>query len=188
MTWPFGDLKMFAYDLIMIDPAWTFETWSEKGADRSPQKHYKTMPLDEIKALPVGHLAKPDCVLFMWATWPRLRDAFEVLEAWGFHYASAGVWVKRTTNGCLGFGHGYWLRTASEPWLLGSVGRPKTSKSHRNVIEGLLREHSRKPNEAYQWCESYLRGARRADVFSRESRPGWEACGDEAGKFDGAAA
>ena len=55
----------------------------------------------------------------------------------------------------------------------------------RNLIEGEAREHSRKPEVAYRAAEALLPGARRLELFSRASRPGWETWGDEAGKFDG---
>jgi N6-adenosine-specific RNA methylase IME4 len=53
------------------------------------------------------------------------------------------------------------------------------------VIMAPVREHSRKPDEAYVAAEALLPGAlRRADLFSREARAGWTAWGHEAGKFD----
>jgi len=188
VTWPFDPLPAMSFDLVMIDIPWTFKLYSAKGEQKSAQAQYPTMTLAEIKALPVAHLARGDAVLFMWATWPLLPQAMATLETWGFKYASGGVWHKRTPKGKTAFGTGYRLRSASEPWLLGTVGKPKTSRSHRNLFEGLARQHSRKPNEAYAWCESYMPHARRADVFSRETRPGWESCGNEAGKFDRRAA
>ena len=188
MTWPFGNLQPLSFDLIMADPPWHFDLYSEKGNTKSAQAQYGTMSLDDIKALPVGHLARGDAALFLWATWPMLPQAMAVLTAWGFQYVSGGVWHKKTVHGHTAFGTGYRLRSASEPWLLGIVGNPKTSRAHRNVIEGLAREHSRKPEEAYAWCESYMPHARRADLFSRETRPGWEAWGNESGKFDPVAA
>lgn len=183
--WPFGAMRPFAYGLIMADPPWSFALYSDKGAKKCAQAHYACMDLDAIKALPVGHLATADAVLFLWATWPLLPQAFEVMTAWGFSYRSGGAWHKKTPHGKTAYGAGYRVRSASEPWLLGVVGRPQTSRAHRNLIEGLAREHSRKPDEAYAWCESYLPGARRADLFSRESRPGWDNWGWEATKFDG---
>ncbi len=77
------------------------------------------------------------------------------------------------------------LRGNAEVFLLGRVGNPPTcSCSIRNVIEGPLRRHSEKPEEAYQVAETLFGPARRADLFSRKTRPGWEAWGDEAGVFD----
>lgn len=184
-NWPFGELQPLSYGLVMADPPWSFTLYSDKGATKSAQAHYTCMDLDVIKALPVGHLAAADAVLFLWATWPLLPQAFEVMAAWGFSYRTGGAWHKKTKNGMTAFGSGYRCRSASEPWLLGVAGRPATSRAHRNLIEGLAREHSRKPEEAYAWCETYLPGARRADLFSRETRPGWENWGAESTKFDG---
>lgn len=186
--WPFNPLSPLVYSMIVVDPPWNFSLWSKKGEKKSAQAQYQTMSLDDLKALPVGHLARGDAALFLWATWPMLPQALEVMTAWEFQYVSGGVWHKKTKHGLTAFGTGYRLRSASEPWLLGTVGNPKTSRSHRNVIEGLAREHSRKPDEAYQWCESYMPHARRADLFSRQARPGWDSWGAEAGKFDRSAA
>jgi N6-adenosine-specific RNA methylase IME4 len=183
-SWPFGNLVPFRYNFIMADPPWKFKLRSAKGEKKSPQHHYGCMSLDDIKRLPVAHLAAPDCVLFLWATSPMLRQGFEVLDAWGFKFASQGQWIKRTPSGKLCFGTGYRLRSASEPFLIATIGRPKTSRAHRNVIDGLRREHSRKPEESFQWAETYMPNATRLELFSRNHRPGWECFGDEAGKFD----
>lgn len=182
--WPFGDLQMFGYDLIQADPPWHFSLYSDKGDKKSAQAQYGTMSLDAIKDLPVDQLAGDDAALFLWATWPMLPQAFEVMAAWRFRYVSGGVWHKKTKHGRTAFGTGYRLRSASEPWLLGVIGNPQTSRSHRNVIEGLAREHSRKPDEAYAWCESYMPHARRVDLFARETRPGWTSWGNENSKFN----
>ena len=184
MTWPFGDLQPLSYDLIMADCPWSFELYSEKGQAKSAQAKYACMSVEDIAALPVGHLAKKDAVLFMWATFPMLTDALLVMRSWGFRYCTGGAWQKRTVNGKPAFGTGYRLRSSVEPWLIGVVGRPITSRSHRNMIDGLARQHSRKPDEAYRWCESYMPHARRADLFAREKREGWEAWGNEVGKFN----
>ena len=188
MTWPFAPLVPLAYSMLVLDPPWAFKTRTPKGWKKSPQAHYACMTIEDICALPVGQLAAPDCVLFLWATWPLLAEAQQAMGRWGFRYVSGGAWHKRTKNGCSAFGTGYRVRSSCEPFLIGVLGRPQTSRAHRNIIEGLARQHSRKPEEAYAWCESYLPGARRAEVFSRESRPGWEHWGNEAGKFDEVAA
>lgn len=64
------------------------------------------MGLDRIKALPVAQLAGPDCLLFLWSTWPHLDQAQEVMRAWGFDYVTGGAWIKRTANWKLAFGTG----------------------------------------------------------------------------------
>jgi N6-adenosine-specific RNA methylase IME4 len=189
MTWPFGALAPLSFDLLMVDPPWAFALRSTKGEAKSPQAQYACMSLDGIKALPVAQLARGDALLWLWATHPMLPQALDVMAAWGFTFSTSGVWVKTTCTGKLSFGTGYVLRSASEPFLIGRVGRPRTARTVRTVIQAPAREHSRKPDEAYAAAEVLaIDAARRADLFSRESRPGWSAWGHEAGRFDEVAA
>jgi N6-adenosine-specific RNA methylase IME4 len=184
MTWIFDPLDPLTYDFIMADPAWRFENWSKKGEQKNPVRKYDCMSLPDIKALPVSQLARRDCLLWLWATHPMLREAIATMAAWGFTYVTSGVWVKTTATGKLAFGTGYVLRSASEPFLIGRIGAPRTSRSIRTVIQGRAREHSRKPDSAYFAAEALAIDAlRRADLFSRETRQGWDAWGNEVGKF-----
>lgn len=182
--WPFGDLRPLSYDLLMADPPWSFENWSDKGEAKNAKAKYECMPIERIKALPVGHLAARDALCVLWATNPMLPHALSVLSAWGFSFKTAAHWVKRTKTGKIAFGTGYILRCAGEPILIGSVGEPITARNVRSIIEGPVREHSRKPDEAFAWAESLMPNARRVELFSRASRPGWDAWGNETGKFD----
>lgn len=178
------------YDLIMADPPWKFETFSDKGLKKSAQAHYPCMETEDIKKLPVQFCAEENCLLWLWATAPMLTDAFEVLAAWGFTYKTMGVWHKRSKTwgpGCKNpksaFGGGYILRSASEPYLIGTRGKPKIeSRSVRNVIEAAVREHSRKPEQAYKDCELLCSGPK-LELFARQGREGWDAWGNETEKF-----
>ena len=164
--WPFDPLIPLSYDLIMVDCPWHFELYSEEGNQKSAQGQYETMNLMQLSELPVGKLARGDALVFMWATFPLLPEALVILKHWGFRYVTGGAWHKRTRHGKTAFGTGYRVRSAVEPWLLGVVGNPFTSRSHRNLIEGLARQHSRKPEEAYTWLETYMPNAvRRADFY-----------------------
>ncbi|MEO0870444.1 MAG: MT-A70 family methyltransferase [Pseudomonadota bacterium] len=127
-------------------------------------------------------------MLWLWATNPMLPDAFEVLSAWGFKFKTAGTWVKTTKTGKLAFGTGYVLRSANEPFLIGTIGKPTTARNVRSAIMAPVREHSRKPNRAFTEAERLMPTARRLELFSRETRPGWDTWGHEAGKFDQEAA
>lgn len=185
MTWPFGDLRPLSFEVIMADPPWSFDNWSEVGNEKNAKAQYDCMPTQEICDLPVGHLAAGDCWLWLWATHPMLRDGIRVMEAWGFNFVTSGVWVKRGKSGKLAFGTGYVLRTCSEPFLLGKIGDPKThSKSVRTVLESPRRQHSRKPENAFRVCETLFGPASRLELFSRESHPGWSHWGSETTKFD----
>lgn len=181
-------IPLFRYGLIMADPPWRFENWSQAGERKNASAQYDCMGLEAIKAMPVGHWAAPDCLLWLWATNPLLPEAIEVLRAWGFNYKTAGHWSKKTTGGHQHFGTGYILRSAGEPFLIGTIGKPRTARNVRSVIEGVAREHSRKPEEAFQAAEHLCGDVPRLELFSRQERPGWDVFGNETNKFQGAAA
>ena len=86
------DLK---YNVIYADPPWSFKTYSDKGKDRSPEKHYSVMSFKDICNMPVSNIARDNSVLLMWAIDPLLDKAFEVIKAWGFTYKTvAFTWAK----------------------------------------------------------------------------------------------
>lgn len=183
-SWPFGRLHPQHYGLIVADPPWRFELYSDAGQEKSPQVHYATMTLDDIKTLPVADLAAADCVLWLWATAPMLPQQLAVMAAWGFEFRTSGTWVKTTVNDKIAFGTGYILRNAHEPYLIGVRGEPKTSRSVRSVVMGQRREHSRKPELAYADAEQLVPNVARCELFSRTKRTGWDVWGNETGKFD----
>ena len=186
--WPFGELIPLRYRVILADPAWMFALRSPKGEGKSPQAHYRCMPLADIQALPVSQLAAPDCACIMWATAPQLPQALEVLTAWGFTFKSAGAWAKQSPTGASwAFGPGYVYRSAAEFWLLGTIGRPaQHSRSIRNLIVAPRREHSRKPDQMHTDIEALFDGPY-VELFARSLRPGWDCWGNETTKFEAVA-
>jgi N6-adenosine-specific RNA methylase IME4 len=182
--WPFGDLKMFHYGLILADPPWLFANYSAKGEAKNPLAHYDCMDLDALKALPVNHLAAPDCALLMWACAPMLPEAIDLMAAWGFAFKSAGAWAKQSKTGeKWAFGTGYCFRSAAEFFLLGTRGAPRVrSRSIRNLIVAPVRQHSRKPDDLHRMAEQLYDGPR-CELFARQQRPGWDAFGNQATKF-----
>ncbi len=119
-SWPFGALRPLAYDVIMADPPWLFALCSDSGDEKSPQGHYACMPIAAINALPVGHLARGDCWLWLWATYPMLPQAVDDMAAWGFSYVTGGPWVKRGDVRQAGVGH----RLRAADLLRGLPARP----------------------------------------------------------------
>lgn len=184
MTWPFGDIPMFSQRVIHIDPAWKYEMRTSKGYEKSPQAHYDCMTLDEMKALPVGHLAMPDSVMVMWGIFPMMPQALDLLAHYGFRFVTGGAWAKQSTTGRKwAFGTGYVLRGASEFFVIGKMGHPvERSKSIRNLIVAPVRDHSRKPDQIYSNIEALWDGPY-IDIFGRQQRPGWTVWGNEADKF-----
>lgn len=199
--WPFGDLKQNSFDMIMADPPWLFKNYSMRGEEKNALAKYECQSLDWIEQLPVGELASENSLLWLWATNPMLPEAFEVMSEWGFKFKTAGTWVKRTKYGKEAFGTGYVFRSSNEPILIGTKGKPKTTRSVRSTvssgfvdlekqdcnfgftIEAAVREHSRKPEEAFAAAEALMPDARRVEVFSRQKRDGWSVWGNETEKF-----
>lgn len=178
------DAPMFQYGMIMADPPWLFRNWSAAGEGKNATSHYTCTPLEWIKSLRVSDLAERDCVLWLWATNPMLPQALEVMAAWGFTFKTAGHWSKKTRHGKQAFGTGYILRSAGEPFLIGTIGKPKCTRGVRSVIEAKVREHSRKPEEAFAAAEALRPDVRRIELFSRQERAGWDVMGNETGMFD----
>jgi N6-adenosine-specific RNA methylase IME4 len=193
--WPFDQLTPMKYGAILADPAWAYTMRSEKGYAKSPEAKYSTMALSDIMALPVSQLAGPDCYLFLWSTWPHLPQALRVMEAWGFSYVTGGSWTKRTRNWNVCFGTGYVQRSATEPYLVGKIGRPQiTSKSERNLIlkpediadgiDAVRREHSRKPDQMREMIDRLLPKQHFCELFSRSPWPGHDVWGNQADMFE----
>lgn len=171
--WPFGSLRMFGYGGIIADPAWSYEMYGEGGYDKSPEAHYDTMGDEEICALPVDLLASGDCLLFMWAIWPKMPVALQVMRSWGFTYKTGGSWTKTTRTGKRAFGTGYILRSSCEPFLIGTIGSPAIgSRSVRNLIESPRRLHSQKPPEAREMVTKLRPASFCAELFAIEPWPG----------------
>lgn len=140
------------------------------------------MQTADICALPVGQLAAPDCSLFLWATFPQLPDAFEVIRAWGFTYKTvAFVWIKHNKiSPTLYWGMGNWTRSNAEICLFATRGRPKRlDRAVHQVIISPVREHSRKPDEARARIIRLLGDLPRVELFARQVTPGWDVWGNE---------
>lgn len=146
------------------------------------ERHYPTMPLEDIKALPVSELAGPDCALFLWATFPLLQEALEVIKAWGFKYKTvAFTWVKLAPKSdSIFWGLGYWTRSNAEICLLATKGKPKRqAKNVHQVIISHVQEHSRKPDEARRRIDALMGDVPKVELFARQAAQGWDVWGNE---------
>lgn len=190
------------FNIIYADPAWRFKNWSlkefaqrgEKWARRNGRSPYDVMDTKDICALPVADLAARDSVLIMWATYPKLEDALQVIKAWGYTYKTVAFsWLKLNPSG-QGFkmGLGYHSRGNVEPALLATRGDGlrRVDKAVMQVIIGddegdcliaPVGEHSRKPEEARHRIERLYGDVPRLELFARQ-RPvsGWSIWGNQA--------
>lgn len=167
------------YGVILADPGWRFETYSEEtGMDRAPENHYSTEETVDIRKWPVVHIAADDCALFLWATGPMIEDALDVMRAWDFTYVSQFCWDKEVA------GPGYWNRGEHELLLVGTRGKvpaPAMGDNFSSMIREKKRKHSEKPEKAYKIIEAYFPDLPKIELNRRgEPRDGWDAWGNEA--------
>lgn len=173
---------MKEYGVILADPAWQFRNGGNGAADG----HYQTMTTKAICQLPVSDLAKDDAVLLLWATWATLADAMRVIDAWGFSYVSGMPWVKLRESPIsddgsswrmkLAYGTGFWVRGCTEPILIAKRGKAKPPTGNWCGLISERFEHSRKPNNIYEYAESMA--GPYCELFGRRPRPGWDVYGD----------
>jgi N6-adenosine-specific RNA methylase IME4 len=181
------------YGVIYADPPWNFKNYSEKGTGRNAIAHYPCMDLKQLAAMDVARFAAKDCALFLWATDPLLPKALDVIKAWGFEFKTvAFYWAKTNKKANLASlsesdffcGLGYWTRANVEQCLLATRGKPpRMAKDVRRLLISPRREHSRKPDETYDRIERLARGPY-LELFSRQTRAGWDALGKEVALFD----
>ncbi|MFR7643873.1 MT-A70 family methyltransferase [Eubacterium sp.] len=170
------------YKIIYADPPWQYRVYSKKGQGRSAENHYHTMNIKDIMALPVDKIADKDCILFLWITFPCLKEGIEVMERWGFKYKTCGFnWVKRNKKkNTYYMGLGFWTRSNSEVCLIGTKGQPKrVSKSVPQICDARIMEHSRKPAEIRERIVELCGELPRIELFARDKVKGWDSLGDE---------
>ena len=68
---------------IYADPPWAYKQQGGAKGRGTAKAHYDTMETAEICSLPVKEIATEDALLFMWATFPNIKDALEVMEGHG---------------------------------------------------------------------------------------------------------
>jgi len=172
------------FSTILSDPPWRFNNRTGKVAPEHKRLgRYETMPLDEIKALPVNDCCAENAHLYLWIPNALLPEGLEVMKAWGFRYVSNIVWAKRRKDGGPdGRGVGFYFRNVTELLLFGVKGQLRTlapGRSQVNIIETRKREHSRKPDEQYQLIEACSPGPY-LEMFARYPQPHWKCWGTEA--------
>jgi N6-adenosine-specific RNA methylase IME4 len=158
---------------------------------------YDVMTLDQIKELPIKNITADNAILFLWITYPQLKNCFEVMEAWGFEYKTIGFqWIKlnsvmsgdgkrvyhvvESSKYSYFFGMGNWTRGNSETCLIGVKGKPK--RVDAGISQLIFTErgaHSQKPAIARDLTVKLCGDLPRIELFARETVPGWACWGDD---------
>ena len=115
------------YQIIYADPPYEYSnSGSTKNSRGNAKQFYKTMPINEIKNLPVEKIADDNCWLFLWTTYPQLPNGIDILRAWGFNFKTvAFTWIKKTVHMKDFVGMGFYTRANPEIVLLGLKNKVK---------------------------------------------------------------
>lgn len=175
------------YNIIYADPPWQYRdvhTWHKMGGGVAG--HYKTMKLDEIEKMGViiKQIAAADCLLFLWVTFPNLKEGLKIIESWGFTYKTLGFsWIKlnkKNKQPC--FGIGFYTKSNCEVCLIGIKGKTGNLIKDKTVSSCILserREHSRKPDETRERIEKLVGAVPKIELFARQYADGWDCWGNE---------
>jgi N6-adenosine-specific RNA methylase IME4 len=173
---------------ILADPPWQFHNRTGKMAPEHKRlNRYDTMTLDDILALPVGRITEEVAHLYLWVPNALLPEGLRVLATWGFDYKSNIVWHKVRKDGEPdGRGVGFYFRNTTELILFGVRGKNARTlapgRRQVNIIKTRKREHSRKPDEAYELIEACSAGPF-LELFARGTREGWSTWGKQADDY-----
>jgi N6-adenosine-specific RNA methylase IME4 len=168
------------YRVIVADPPWAYEIDGTGNAnwEHRATKSYITMPIEQMCAMDISSITHEDCILWLWTTNAHMRNAFAVVDAWGFTQKTILTWAKDK------MGHGDWLRGKTEHCLMAVRGKPIVELTNQTtLLEGKRRANSQKPVEFYDFVERLCPSPRYAYLFSRYSHnQKWDCHGDEAPK------
>lgn len=172
------------YQIIYADPPWPYDDKVEYG-------NYHSMSIKDLCKLPIKKITDDNAVLFMWAVYPMLKEAFQVIESWGFQYKTiAFQWVKlNPRSGGYFLGLGRWTRGNTEPCFLGVKGKPKTiAGGISQIVEFPRGVHSKKPYIIREKIVKLMGDLPRIELFARppknvlfedSSYKGWDLWGNE---------
>jgi N6-adenosine-specific RNA methylase IME4 len=158
-------------ELVLADPPWRYD-FAETN-NREIENQYPTATVEEI----ISHRpdTADDCVLLLWATAPKLREALQVMAGWQFEFKTCAVWDKQI------IGMGYWFRGQHELLLVGTRGNARPPNQEDRVSSVFCerrKEHSQKPECVYQWIESAFTGLIKLEMYCRNPRAGWQVWGN----------
>ncbi len=161
------------FQTIVIDPPWD---WGDEGDFNQfgrAKPEYHTMPLEEIKNLPVEKIADDNCHLYLWVTNRSLPKAFELVTAWKFRYITCLTWIKPS------IGMGNYFRGNTEQVIFAVKGSQPLKRHDVGTSFSAPRgkSHSEKPAEFYKMVES-CSYAPFIDIFGRKEREGWTVWGE----------
>lgn len=166
------------YRVIYADPPWRYRNTSGTQGNSTATNHYPDMSIEELCKLPVAAHTLKNAVLFMWVTVPMLLEnpgPREVLEAWGFNYASMQTWDKVLGN------PGRFLHITTEHLVIAERGScaPDEGEVPKSLFTERRTDHSVKPAVTRKMIERMYDTGPYLELFAREKVEGWDAFGND---------
>ena len=176
------------YQIVYADPPWDYKGQRQHAGKGKPDTgaavaHYDTMHIEDIKSMDLKSIVDNDeSLLFMWSSSPHLPQALDVMDAWGFAWATvAFVWDKQRVN------PGFYTMSQVELCLVGKMGKipqPRGSRNVRQFISEMRGGHSSKPIEVRERIEQMFPTQRKIELFARDTAAGWDSWGEGVGKTE----
>lgn len=167
------------FRVVYADPPWHYGNAgvvNDSDSYGRAERHYPTMSIEELCALPVQEHLQENAVLFLWVTSPLLVECAPVISAWGFTYKTSMVWDKVEHN------YGHYVSVRHELLLIGTRGSclpdHPTPMPDSVVVVPRSETHSEKPHEMRQLIERLYDGPR-VELFARTHRAGWQTWGNQ---------
>jgi len=176
---------MKKYQIIYADPPWSYHMGKETGKwlQNTADSHYQTMSNEDIYSLPIQDISDKNCILFLWATMPKLPEAIETIKRWGFEFKTCGfTWVKTTKDKSRirMDGVGWYTTSNAEICLIAKKGKLKRQKTGiPQIVLSPRVKHSEKPKEVKDKIVQLMGDLPRIELFARQKTEGWDAIGYE---------
>ncbi|KKM98960.1 hypothetical protein LCGC14_1152630 [marine sediment metagenome] len=153
------------FRVIIADPPWTYSNRPDDPSHRNAPP-YASMSIEDIRKYLPTNMPHKDCILWLWTTNTHMREAFTVVDAWGFTQKTILTWVKNK------IGTGDWLRGQTEHCIMAVRGKPTVVLTNQStVLTANAGKHSAKPDEFYAMVAKLCPGSC-VELFQRTSRPG----------------
>ena len=166
------------YRVLVVDPPWPISKLITSVAKHTETDiDYPTMDISEITDLHPGKHLHSNAWVFLWTTQRFLRDAFAMMEKWGFYNRFIMVWHK--PGGMKPINLPY---QNAEFIVVASKGSPEfvSTKKFPIIFNADRGKHSEKPEEFYEILRRVTLPPR-LDMFNRREIEGFDLWGNESG-------
>lgn len=177
------------FDIFVIDPPWPKKKGGLRRVRPNQEKNldYKTLSVNEIFDLldkDIFPLANVNHSVFLWGIDEFLHIGELSMENRGYRRHARLIWDK-----CNGIAPSFSVRYSHEylTWFYKPKFQPVDINARgkiTTVFKEAARQHSRKPDIAYQNINFWYPNSIKLDVFSREKRDGWNQWGNQVDFFD----